>query len=350
MPITRIAWDIPAKENRHIAFSQSTGYICTVSKDGEVACYGSNGAKRFSTVVAGANRAAISPDGNYILAYSYRNPVNKSLTFLDSTGKIYWQMDVSGAVWSADAGLCNDRALFAVGTGSRHIYLLTVGDGIKRFRRWRTAGVVCSITLDKTAENIIYGTWQASSICRTDLEGHRDWEVEADPASLQYIQSMSDSDRLFLRTQPNNSGLDGEAKLIELDGTSLNSLPLAASIVKHTIPSPDGIYVCVSYTKTIQHSGKSVMEKHAVLYDYAGRQLWDKGSMLLQVTPILVAEGGYVLISSSSKALLVVNPMGEIKQACKLPAAMLSSAASKDGSQAMITCADGRIYYLSINQ
>lgn len=350
MPVVRVRWSIPASGIRHVALSKFGNYICTISKDDEVACYDSTGRKLFTTVVAGADRAVISPDGRYILTYSYRNTANTGLAFLDATGDICWQMDVSGAVWSADAGLCKDGACFVVGTGNRQVYLLTVGHNTKRFRRWKVAGAACSVTLDTDNESVTCGTWQSSSVCRTNLEGRRDWEIEADPASLQYVQYLNDSDRLFRQAQPNNAGLDGEAALIEPDGTCLSSLPLGASRMMRALPSPDGMYVCVGYTKDIQHSGKSVTEKHAVLYDYSGRRIWDKGSILLQVTPLLVAKGGFVIISSGKKALLVINPSGEIKQACTLPAVILSSATSMDGSHAMITSSNGCIYCLSIIQ
>lgn len=348
MPVVRVGWSIPTNEIRNIAFSKSGGYVSIISRDGSVAHYDSYGERHFSTIIAGADRTVASPDGSYTLAYSFRNPANTTLTFLDASGAVYWQMDVSGAVWSADAGLCKDGSCFVIGTGSRHVYVITVGHNTKRFRRWRTDGAVCSVTLDSACKNITYGTWQTSSICRLNLEGHKDWEVEPDPANLQYVQSLGNSDRLFIRSIPNNSSLDGEAALMEPDGTSLTPLRLDASRVIHAIPSPDGEYVCVSHCKTIQHSGKSMIEKHATLYDCEGRQLWDKGSILLQATPILVTKGGFVLVSSGKNALLAVSPAGKIEQVCKLPAAVVGSTASWDGSRAMITCANGRAYCLSV--
>ena len=350
MPVVSVGWMIPSAGVRHIGFCRSGNYICTVSKNGEVACYNSTGAKRFSAIVPGANKAVVSPDGAFTLAYSHRNPANTRLTFLDATGHVDWQMDVAGAAWSADA-LCGENASsFVVGTGQKYVYLITIGADSKRFRRWRAPGAVSSIALDSTGEHVICGTWQASSVRGTDVGGRRDWEMEANAADLQYVESLGDSDRLLIRSLPNSPGTDGEAALLEPDGTCLSRFSLDCSQTARAIPSPDGVFVCIGYSKSIAHSGKSVLERHATLYDYEGRKLWDKGSMLLQVSPMLVVKGGFVLIGGGKNALFVISPAGEIKQVCKLPAAVLNSTSSRDGSQALVTCADGRIYHLSITQ
>jgi hypothetical protein len=349
-PTVRVGWSIPASGIRHIAFSGSGAYICTVSKYGEVACYDSNGSRHFSTIVPGANRAVVSPDGACTLAYSQRNPADTRLTFLGAAGRVDWQMDMSGAVWSADAACDNNASSFVVGTGDRRVYLISVGKGAKRFRRWRTPGVVCSVALNATAEKVFCGTWQSSSVRGTDLGGRTDWENPADPASLQYVESLADSDRLLVRSLPNRSGTDGEAALLEADGSCLSRIPLSASQATRVMASPNGVFVCATYSKSIQHSGKFMAERHATLYDYTGRQLWDKGSMLLQVTPMLVVKDGFVLIGGGKNVLFVVSPDGRIKQVCKLPAAVLGSVASRDSSQALVTCGNGRIYHLSISQ
>lgn len=350
MPTARVEWSLPAAGVRYIGFSTSGDYVCTVSNDSEVACYGPKGEKRFLTKVPGADRAVVSPDGSFALAYSLRNPANSHLVFLDASGKVYWQMDAGDPVWSADAGGCEDGVCFVIGTGGRRVYVVTVGPGARRYRRWRVPGAACSVALDSTGTNVVTGTWQASSISSTSLDGHRDWDMEADPASLSYVQSLGDSDRLFARSIPNNSSVDGEAALMEPDGTILGRFPLDASQASRAIPSPDGVYVCIGYGKAIGHSGKTIVEKRAALYDYAGRKLWDKGSMLLPAVPVLVTRNGFVLISGGKNALLAVSPSGEIKQACALPAQMVSSVVSRDGSRALVMCADHRIYRLKTIQ
>lgn len=349
-PRVTLAWSIPTAGVRQIAFSSSGDCISTISKDGEVICYDSTGTKLYSTIVPGADRAIACSDGDYALAYSHKDPANTTLTFLDSAGRVRWTMDVSGAVWSADVGPCDSGACFIVGTGNRYVYAVTIGERSKRYRRWRAPGAVCSVSVDPESESVTYGVWQSSAICRTDLRGHRQWQTEADDASLHYLQPLGGSENMLVRSVPNRSASQAEAGLLETDGTLLSFCPIEASKSARALPSPDGVFVCVGYSKSIQHSDSSVPERHAALYDYTGRKLWDKGSMLMQITPILVARGGYVLADSGENTLFVINPSGELKQAGKLPAAMLSSTTSRDGSRALVTCADGRTYLLRISQ
>lgn len=350
MPTVQLTWSIPAAGVRAVRFSSLGDYMCTVSKDGEVACYGSSGSKCFTATVPGATEAVVAPDGSFTLAYAKRDHENTSLVFLDSTGRVEWQMKVAGAVWSADAGCRDDGACFAVGTGERYVYLVTVGRTAKRYRRFRAPGAVTSVALDPSGEHVFSGTWQDSTIRRNNLTGREDMRVDAYPSDLQYVQVMADSDRIFVRSTANRAGADGEAVLLESDGSELSRYPLDASQSMRAIASPDGLFVCVGCNKAIQHSGKSMPERHAALYDYAGRRLWDKGSVLLQVTPILVTTNGFVLVGDGKRSLYVVSPAGQIKQACKLPAPMLDSVASACGSRALVKCADGRFYRLNVTR
>ena len=70
--------------------------------------------------------------------------------------------------------------------------------------------------------------------------------------------------------------------------------------------------------------------------------------MLLQMTPILVTDNGFVLIKDKASALYLVSPEGEIKQVGKLPAQMLYSTTMRNGSGALAKCADGKFYRISV--
>ena len=108
--------------------------------------------------------------------------------------------------------------------------------------------------------------------------------------------------------------------------------------------------MCIGCNRAILHNGKSVPERHAILYGCNGRKLWDKGSMLLQMTPVLVAQSGFVVVGDSKNTLYVVNPAGQIKKACKLPAPMLGSVASDSGSRALVRCADDKFYCIAVER
>ena len=151
------------------------------------------------------------------------------LAFLAPTGRVAWQMSVSGAVWSADARDGQRGASFAVGTGDRHVYMIEIGGATRHFKRWKMPGVVASVAFDSNCENVVAGTWQHSSVCRDNLSGRANLQLDADSASLQYAQTLVDSDRVFVRSVPNRAGADGEAALLESDGTTLSRYPLDAS-------------------------------------------------------------------------------------------------------------------------
>lgn len=349
MPTARVLWEMPAAGIRSISFSSSGRHISTVSDNCQVTTYDSTGTKRYETVVPGADRSVISPDGKCTMAYSHMNRANTQLTFLDANGRVHWQMNVAGAIWSADASKVGNETSFAVGTGSRYVYLVSIHGNSKRYRRWRAPGSVCSVSLCRHGGNVAYGTWQHSSVASTNLTGHRNWQLKADSASLHYVQSLSGTDRLFVRATPNRWNANGEVWLAESNGAVRNELPLCASEGTCALPSPDGNYICTGYTKSIRHSAKSTPERHVALYDSRGRKLWDKGSLLLQVTPVLVTRGGFVLLAGSKKAVLAVSPAGEVKQLCNLPAPVLSSVSTPDGLRALMTCADGKLRFLQVS-
>lgn len=348
MPTVQVRWSIPASGLRSARFSSLGDYLCTVSRDGEVACYEPSGSRCFATRVAGATDAVVAPDGSFTLAYAKRDRANTELVFLDSAGCVEWRMDVGEAVWSADATCCDKGACFAVGTGDRRIYLVTISDSTKRYRRFRTPGVVTSVSIASSGKDVFCGTWQDSTIRRYSLTGREQVRMDADSSRLQYVQSLAESDRILLNSTANRAGGDGEAVLMESDGYELSRYPLDTSESMRAIASPDGLFVCIGCNRAIMHNGKSMPERHAVLYDCAGRKMWDKGSVLLQMTPVLVARGGFVIVGDSKNALYVVSPAGEIKKACRLPAPMLGSVASRSGSRALVRCADGRFYCISV--
>ncbi len=347
-PVVNIDWDISAAEVDRISFSGSSRHICTISETGQITCYDRGGDVVFSTLVDGADRAVTTPDGECTLAYAHRNPANTKLTFLDSAGKICWTMNMPSAVWSADADSSNGVAEFAVGAGESRIYMVSVNKKTKRYRRFRTPGVVCSVALDSAADTILYGTWQPSTLRATHLDGRTRWEVGADSSMLQYVEPLAGSARMLLNSVPNRFGADSETTLREPDGKSLSRYTVSVEEATRVIPSPNGLFVCVGYRKLIQHSGKTMPEKHTVLYDYAGRKFWDKGSMLLQATPILVLNTGFVLISDGEKTIFAVGPDGAFKQVCELTSPISRFTRSPDSCQAMVECQNGRIYHLDI--
>lgn len=350
VPNVKITWKTRVGHVSSMVFSHNDEYVCLADRSGNISCFTADGIKCYSTRIPGADSVAITPNGNYAVAYSRLNPISGQLTFLNSSGQIHWRMDVPGAVWSADAENDDDGGRFAIGTGERHIYIIRVSKNRKRYRRWRTPGAVVSISFDRRGETAFLGTWQQSTISRITVSGRRLWEQDMDSTNLNYIQSLARSHNAFLRAVPNRLGASSEYAFLDEDGNIIRNGTSDSSRDTRILSSPDSFYLCMGYSKLISHEGKSVREKHVVLYDDTGGMLWDKGSVFFQAMPILVTAGGYVLVSGGKNILFTISPTGSMHQCAKLPASILDVLPSRDGSRVLVHCADNVVYMLRISR
>ena len=349
MPAVSLAWSMPIEEPTSIAFSPCGRFFCVVTDDGTLTCYTSQGDKVYSAQIPGNDTAVLAPDGRFAMAYSHRTPIGNRLTFIDSDGQRLWEVDVTGAIWSADVCSIEDGARFIVGTGERYLYVVDVTAKRKKYRRWRTPGAVVSVNIDPRGEQVTYGTWQRSALGRATVKGKTIWRTDADQASLQYVRLLDSPDRLFVRSLPNRSGADGVFAVLDASGGRIWEGKIECDSRTKVLPSPSGNYVCLGYDKRIKHKGKSVCEKHATLYDARGKRLWDKGSLFFQADPILVTSDGCVLVRGTDNVLYSLNPTGNIKPSVKLPASINRSTVSADASRVLLHCADGKLYMLDLS-
>ncbi len=346
----RIAWRIQTNDVSYLAIAPGGRYFCTVDGKNQLNVYTIAGKQCFSVVITGTDRAIVSPDGSYTLAYSYLDPSTSQVVLLDSTGQVCWKTDVSGAVWSADACLADGGSRFVVGTGKRCIYVLDIHGAAKRYRWWRTLGAVVSLNIAPDTKSIIYGSWQDSALVRTDFDGNKLWQRNLDSASLHYVEQLDSPDRLLLRSIPNRQGVDGEFSLIDADGVMIWNGILDVSADTHVVCSPDGRFLCLGYRQVIEHKGRSVSEKHAILFDEAGERLWEKGSMFFQADPKLVTSNKEVLLSDSSGALYIMHRNGAMEGFGKMPAPIIRSALSRDSKSLLLLCADKSLTKIEVSE
>lgn len=338
---------IPVGKVRHVAVSPNGRYVCTVSSDHVVTCYSSSGRRLFSASVPDANRALPSPNGRYTLVYTHLSSRSTRITFLDARGRKHWAMKLEGAVWCADAADSRAGSAFAIGTGARRIYLISLAGLHRRYRRWRTAGAVVSVNFGPRGRGVTYGTWQRSAVAKTSLTGDRIWQIAGDPAGLQHVEALSDRDRVMLRSAPNCRSLDAAFALLG---------PTGAPIWRGTIDqearvlcSPDGRYVCVGRRERIRHQRRSVLERHATLFDAYGHKLWDKGSMFFAAEPLLVTSSGHVVVTTDDTALYLIGPTGHVQPSVKLPSRIVETLSSRDGSRIFFRCVDGKVRILRVS-
>ena len=349
MPAASLAWNISIEEPRSITFAAGGRFFCVVTGDGTLTCYTSQGDKLYSAHIPGADAAVLAPDARFAVAYSHRTPTRNRLTFIDSSGGQHWEVDVTGAIWSADVCSIEGGARFVIGTGERYVYVVDITRKRKRYRRWRAPGAVVSINIDALGEHITYGTWQRSALGRATVKGKTIWQTNADSASLQYSRLLDSPDGLFLRSLPNRSGGYRVFAVLDASGERIWEGKIECDRRARALPSPVGNYVCMGYDKRIKHKGKSLREEHTVLYDARGKRLWDKGSLFFEADPILVTSDGCVLVCGSDDVLYFLSPTGGLEPAVKLPASIKTSTVSADASRALLHCADGKLYMLRLS-
>ena len=349
-PAVKIAWQRPFSGLLSAAFSPTTECFCTVSSGHAVSCYTSAGDTIYSAAVPNATRAVAVPDGSFTLAFSHKNPVDTAVTILDRWGAVHWRKILTGAVWCADSARSEDGARFVVGTGAGWVYVFTVEKNVKRYKRWRADGAVVSIVMSPDGEHLTFGTWQKSTIGHADLSGKIKWQMDADSASLQYVEPLHSPDRLLVRSVPNRADADGAFFVMDLNGNLIWQGTVNALKKTRVLASPDGRYVCLGYQEQIEHKGKSLSEPHAVLYNASGDRLWDRGSLLFPAEPVVVTSAGYVLLASARNTLFTVSPAGEIKQSAALPAGVKRMVVARDGTKALINCEDDSLCMLKILQ
>jgi len=335
---------------RSVVLSPRGDLITVAPLSGGIRWYSISGESLGCARPEGFDTGLVSPGGELALFYSYRHPYNTRVIFTRPSGEIFWQRSVSGAVWCAAAGEDQDGPVMAVGTGKGYIYIFRVSDRRKRYVRWRLKGAIVSLDFDSDSKSVFHGTWHDSFIGRYTLRGCRLWRMESTTASLQYVEALTEKNRLFVVSTPNVRGRASEYTLFTAGGRILREGIIGPEPGSRIVHSPNGDYICRGYHKLISHKNKSVREKHAVLYDSTGAVVWDKGSLIMPVCPVLVTRRGTVLVTDGNKSLYFVERSGDVRPSIELPSRIVSSIGARDASKAVFYCADGRLRVVHVRR
>lgn len=347
-PSVKLMWSVPVPDAISTIFAPDGEAVAVVHPEGGITCYRTDGTVVYSTAVADANTVALAPGGSHAVAFTRLDPLSKHLVFLDGAGQKLWEMDVTGAVWCADACKRGNGARFVIGTGERYIYVVDIQGKRRQYRRWRVGGAVTSIKIDPSGQNITYGTWQNSEIGRISTEGARRWRIDADAGNLHYVSPLRSPERVFVQSIPNRTDADGWYAVLDGTGRSIARGTIGHKQKSRVLWAPNGRYVCMGYEKQLEHEGDSILERHTALYEDQGRRLWDKGSMLFEPVPMAVTSNGCAIVCSGENSLFVIDPTGKMEQSIKLPAAVRSVQSSPDGSRLLVLTRDERMCLLSI--
>jgi len=346
-PRFKIAWQSNVGPLTWLSYSPNGEFFCAVMAKGDVSVYSSSGARHYTVRLPDVTSAVVTDDGRLLMAYSARDPSGSTLTFLDSAGRVYWTVKASGAIWAADVHGDAGRATFVAGTGEKYVYVIELGRHRKHYRRWRAAGAVTSAAIDPGGQEVTFATWQRSTIARATLRGRRLWEIEAQPASIQRIEALDSTDRILVCGAPNKPGVDGEFALLDQAGNTVTRGTISACENTRVLAAPNGRYVCLAQDRLIEHKGKSMREKHAVLLDSGGRTVIDKGSLFFQADPLLVTRDGAVLLAGAKNAVFGMSASGDLEVMAKVPARITRCVASRDRTRALIECSGGKLIMLA---
>lgn len=344
-----VLWQKPSGAYINWAFTPGGRYFTTVSPGGGVSLFHNSSLLKFRVHIDGVDRAISSPDGTMTMVYTYLNPKRTIVRFLDLNGKIISTLDVNGSVWCADSWESNGELRFAIGTGHRQIYCISFSESGRNYVRWRTPGVVVSVSFEPDGDNLLYGTWQKSFLLRSTRRGTVRWSTTVDPAALPEVASLGDGSKWRILIVPNRQGSDAQLRMMDDECNQLWEETVKAPDRSKVLISNAGEHCCIGYGKQIVHSGKAIVENHAVLLDRNGNMLWDKGTMFLHLNPLAVADDGTVLACGTGGKLLLVDKDGIVTESETLGGDVLNSMWSPSAGRVLVNCTDGNMYMLGLN-
>lgn len=343
-----ILWKTESKYFLYYGFARGGKYVAAVEPEGYVSVYHDSGILKYRVKVEGADRAVVSPAGSMTMVYSYLNPGKTSVVFLDAEGKRLSDLNVQGSVWCSDSWERGGEVRFAVGTGKRQVYCIAFGSHGRNYHKWRAPGVVTTVSFEPDGDNLLYGTWQKSFLLRSTRKGTVRWSSAIDPAAIPEVNSLGDGQRWRVLIVPNRQGSDAVLRMFDEDCTQLWEKNVRGRDRSRILVSSSGSYTCIGYDKEIEHSGKAVLESHAMLMDRNGDLLWNKGTMFLKLVPLAVMDNGCVLAEGTGGKLLLVDQKGSVAESERLEGDIISSIWSPDTNRVLIECSDGYMYMIGV--
>lgn len=340
-PRLRAIWNTPVKSPRHIAVTPDGRFAAVIDKAGDLTYYDAAGRPLWRKTAAGATAVSLAANGSVLLTYTPLNPLARRINILFADGKVRWSQTVAGCVWSA--AVSDDGAAAVVGAGTRRVYIFSL-DRRLRYRRRTLPGIPFSVAFAPDGKRLVAGTWQKAGVGVFDLNGRRKWFAKG-YVDLQYSAEVSRNGRYILaRGRPNRPRPMETLTLWRFDGSKLWQKRLKLADVR-TALSPAGDVVAISYSRQVIHGKGRMSERYLVLYDRAGRGVWnrEKGGVFLQPELIAVFRTGRILVSSQG-TLYLYDGDGRALSTLKLPASIRGFTPAAIGGRALIYCGDGRLY------
>jgi WD40 repeat protein len=336
-------WQMSARDLKEAAFSTDGKYIGLVAKDGTIRCMDTSAKEKWSVHVSDAEQMQIGRNAEYCAAYSLLNPTHTRINFIDKNGRIYWNTKVKGAPWSAAVSV--DEPVFAIGTGENYVYVYSLTNNHKRYKRWKADGAPTSLAFDPSSDGLVVGTWQDSSVGLFLRDGDSQWVKPGEPDKLYFVQIDRSSTSLLALALPNRRLPHAVLSLIDKNGATIWNKDVDGEEARASL-SPAGRHAAVGFLTYLEHKGKRIPERHVSFYNDRGRLLWDRGGMFFKPRLISVLSSSEVLVFDN-KLIYTLDEQGKVSAKANLPAVPQTFWTDRTGRQVLIS-SGGKLYYFTV--
>lgn len=327
-----------------LAACKNANYVATIDRKGNITCYGVDGELVWKIALPGVNRIVLGPDGG-ALAYSYLDILNTTAYIIGPDGKLRWQQEVSGAIWSADAS--KDPGVFAVGTGERYCYRYNIGKCDHHYRRWRIPGAPCTLSFAPDGKSLFFGTWQDAGTSSYTLDGRQIVEKSGKEDRLYCLDTGADGSHVIVVSTPNRKIPEGTVHLkdMNLDDCWVREFQVGNLVSDVSVT---GDYVAVGFDRVISHKEKRVVENRIALFDQDGRMLWEKGGLFGIWDLMQITAADHILVHDDSGYIYFLSLSGTVLLRHKLPSAVHLDLRVPSRDKAVVYCNDGQLMVFSV--
>ena len=348
---------------RSASISANGAFVATVSAQQHIICVRhQNGRIVWSRPAPGVENADVSSDGKVLIAYAPLDPTRTGITIYQGAhGEAVNQFALDGAIW--DVGISSDSLTATIATGAHTLYSFRL-DGRPAGRKWSLDGIGDSLSISRDSKYIAAGTWDDSGVCIYDTTEIPDkqppaaqapvWRYPAAGASrksvsnrLFEVQIAYNAPYVLGISYANFRHTNPTVYLWRLNGRLQWSAPMElgpdASSPKAFITG-NGQYVALSYISTVSHGDQVLQQRHLIVLDRNGQQVFYLPGFLFSPTLIAASpDGSNVLISDGSNKLYTVSIDGRMSSPRAMPSPIQQTIASEDGHFILVYTADGNL-------
>jgi hypothetical protein len=368
--IIRSDWSLPLQGFHAASFSPDDAFFTVVGDPkGWVSLrrVDKQGALVWSKQITEATDAVVGPGGDTVVAYAMMDPTRPAVDIIRGANKNpdVYHYPLDSAVWGATVS--SDGNYAAIVTGGHTLYVISLR-GQPSCVQHDLMGSGDTVAISRDSSFIASGTWDESGVVCCNLQGAELWH---------YQEHDGEMNRLFeaqiAKREPYVLGLSYDNAqhcnaMLYLWRESGRGKPLWVYPLgpddsdPETLIAADGSRVAVAYVHRIVHGDKTLpVRELAILNRYVQdasaspvssitlqqSALWTKGGALM--SPHLVAisaDGEVVTVRDDRRTLYNFDANGKISTSYPMPAAIVDTEASDDGTCLLVHTSDSKLTLL----